>query len=78
MLVIHYCVTMQKNIRKKQDELTYFINTEKIKQNRNQYKINKAQQHLDDIQNYKISGSIIRSKGKIILEQKKPNKIFFD
>ena len=78
MLATHYYVTMQKNIRKKQEEITYFINTEKIKQNPNQHKTNKAQQHLEDIQNYKISSSIIRSKEKIILEQEKPNKFFFD
>ena len=78
MLATHYCVTMQENIRKKQEEITYFINTEKIKQNPNQHKTNKAQQHLEDIQNYKISSSIIRSKEKIILEQEKPNKFFFD
>ena len=49
MLATHYCVTMQKNIRKKQDELIQLITTEKIKQNPNKHKINKAQQHLEDI-----------------------------
>ena len=78
VLATHYCVTMQENIRKKQEEITYFINTEKIKQNPNQHKTNEAQQHLEDIQNYKISSSIIRSKEKIVLEQEKPNKFFFD
>ena len=49
MLATHYCITMQKNIRKKQDELIQFITTEKIKQNPNKHKINNAQQHLEDI-----------------------------
>ena len=71
------CNDAKKTI-KKQDELIQFINTVKRKQTANQHKINKAQQHLEDIQNYKMSGSIIRSKEKIILEQEKPNKFFFD
>ena len=67
----------KKNIRNKQDELTQFITIEKTKPNPNQDKIQEAYQHLQDIDNYKISGSIIRSKEEIILEQKKPNKFFF-
>ena len=43
MLATHYCV--MKNIRNKQEELTQFITTEKTKQNPDQIKINKAQQH---------------------------------
>ena len=46
MLATHYFVTMQKNIRKKQEELKHFITTEKIKQNPDQHKINTAKQHL--------------------------------
>ena len=78
MLAIQYCVQMQKNIRSKQDELTQFITIEKTKANPNQDKIQEAHQHLQDIDNYKISGSIIRSKEKMILEQEKPIKFFFD
>ena len=78
MLATQYCEQMQKNIRNKQEELTQFITTEKTKPNPHQYKIQKAHQHLQDVDNYKISGSIIRSKEKIILEQEKPNKFFFD
>ena len=62
----------------KQDQLTQFIITvEKTKPNPNQDKIQEAHQRLQDIDNYKISGSIIRSKEEVILEQKKPNKFFF-
>ena len=78
MLATQYCVQMQKNIRNKQDELTQFITIEKTKANPNQDKIQEAHQHLQDIDNYKISGSIIRSKEKMILEQEKPNKFFFE
>ena len=78
MLAAQYCVQMQKSIRNKQDELTQFITIEKTKPNPNQDKIQEAYQHLNDIDNYKISGSIIRNKEKMILEQEKPNKFFFD
>ena len=77
MLATQYCVQMQKNIRHKQDELAQFITIEKTKPNPNQDKIQEAHQH-QGIDNYKISGSIIRSKEKMILEQEKPNKFFFD
>ena len=63
---------MQKNIRNKQDELTQFIATEKTKPNPNQEKTQETHQHLQDIDNYKISGSIIRSKENMILEQENP------
>ena len=49
-----------------------------MKQKPDQNKINTAQHHLQDVQNYKISASIIRSKEKLILEQEKQNKFFFD
>ena len=78
MLATQYCVKMQKNMRNKQDKLTQFITIEKTKPNPNQDKIQEAYQHLQDTDNYKISGSVIRSKGNIILEQEKPYKFFFD
>ena len=40
---------------------------EKIKASRNQNNITKWQQELEDIENYKMQGSIIRSKEKIII-----------
>ena len=72
MLATQYCVQMQKSIRNKQDELTQFMTIEKTKPNPNQDKIQEAHKHLNDIGNYKISGSIIRSKEKMILEQENP------
>ena len=78
MLAIQYCVQMQKNICNKQDERTQFMTIEKSKANPNQDKIQEAHQHLQDTDNYKISGSIIHSKEKMIIEQEKPNKFFFD
>ena len=42
---------MQKNIGNKQGELTQFITMEKTKPNLSQDKIQKAHQHLQDIDN---------------------------
>ena len=77
MFATQYCVQMRNNTHNKLDELTQFITIEKTKANPNQDKIQEADQHLQDIANYKISGSIIHSKEKI-LEQEKPNKFSFD
>ena len=52
MLATQYCVKMQKNIRNKQEELTQFVTIEKTKPNPNQDKIEKAHQHLEDVDNY--------------------------
>ena len=46
--------------------------------NPNQDKIQEAHQQPQDIDNHKTSGSIIRSKEKIIPEHEKPNKFFSD
>ena len=78
MLPTHYCVELQKNIRKKQELLTQILKSEKLKPNPNQNQINKIHNHLQDTQNYKDTGSIVRSKEKLIIEQEKLNKFFFD
>ena len=78
MLATQYCIQMQKNIRKKQTQLTELIKKEKYNPNPGQHKINNAHQQLQDIDNYKTAGSIICSKEKLILEQEKPNRFFFD
>lgn len=49
-----------------------------MKQDPDLNKINKAQNQLEDIQNFKDTGSIIRSREKLIIKQEKPNKYFFD
>ena len=56
---------MQKNLRNKQTELNEIIKNEKNKPNLDQHKINKAHQHLQDIENYKTTGSIMRSKERL-------------
>ena len=67
---------MQKNTRNKQEELVQLIALETTENKPDQFKINNAYQQLRDIENYKITESIIRSKEKITLEQ--TNKLFFD
>ena len=57
--------------------LTNLIIQEKTKKQPNLNYINNWQKELEDIENYKIQGSIIRSKEKIIINQEKPNKYFF-
>lgn len=78
MLATHYCVQMQKNVRNKQTQLVDLIKIEKHKPSPNQHKLNNAHQQLQDVDNYKITGSIICSKEKLVLEQEKPGKFFFD
>ena len=47
-----------------------------MKQNPDLNRINKAQNYLQDIQDYKSTGTIIRSREKLIIEQVK-NQIRF-
>ena len=47
----------------------------KLKQNRNQ--IQSWQNTLENIEKYKTEGSIIRSKEKIIINEEKPRKYFY-
>lgn len=47
-----------------------------MKQNPDLNRINKAQNHLQDIQDYKSTGTIIQSREKLIIEQVK-NQIRF-
>ena len=42
-----------------------------MKQNPDLNKINKAQNHLQDIQSYKATGSLIRSREKLMAGQEK-------
>ena len=71
-----YCTKRNKNLNKKQQTLIQNITTEKSKTNPNIDIINKNQQELNNIENYKINGTVIRSKEKIILNEEKPTKFF--
>ena len=67
MLAIDYCVETKKKTKEKNRKNLQFLSTEKMKQNPDLKKINKSQNHLQDIQNYKATGSIIRSREKLII-----------
>ena len=71
MLATHYCAQLQKNVRNKQTQLIDLIKIEKHKPSPNQHKLNNAHQQLQDVDNYKITGSIICSKEKLVLDQEK-------
>ena len=62
---------------KKQNTLTTQKLQEKTKPKPDIEKIEKYQQTLDEINNYKIQGTIIKSKEKHILEEEKSTKFFF-
>ena len=67
MLAIDYCVETKKKTKEKNRKNLQFLSTEKMKQNPDLKEINKSQNHLQDIQNYKATGSIIRSREKLII-----------
>lgn len=64
-------------MNKKLQKLIQIISQEKSKINPNIEKINKHQQKPDEIENYKHKGTVIRSKEKVILNEKKPTKLFY-
>ena len=76
-LAIEYCTRKNQKITKKKTTLATRILQEKIKLKPDIEKIEKYQQSLDEINNYKIQGTIIKSKEKLILEEEKPTKFFF-
>ena len=54
-IIIDYCTKRNKNLNQKQQTLIQNITTEKSKINPNTDIINKNQQELNDIENYKIT-----------------------
>ena len=76
-IMIDYCTRRNKKINQKQQQLINDISHEKSKLNANIEKIKKYQQDLNDIENYKTEGTIIRSKEKTILNEDKPTKYFY-
>ena len=71
-IATEYCTRRNKQINKKQQELINYMSQEKSRINPNIEKINKYQQELTEIENYKSQGTIIRSKEKNILNEEKP------
>ena len=77
MLAIEYCKERNYKTLQKQKNLTNQILIEKIKPAPNLEQLEIWQQQLEDIENYRIQGTIIRSKEKQIINQEKPNKYFY-
>ena len=76
-IIIDFCTRKNKQINKKQQDLIFYITQEKSKLTPNIEKINKYQQELNEIENYKTEGTIIRSKEKVSLNEEKPTKYFY-
>ena len=76
-IIIEYCTKKNKEINNRYNKLIENINEEKLKPHPDYKKIEENQTELEDIDNYKIHGTIIRSKEKIILNEEKPTKYFF-
>ena len=64
---------MNKTVRK----LTQNILQEKIQTHPNENKIQNWQNSIDNIENYKTMGSVIRSKEKLIVNEEISNKFFY-
>ena len=76
-IIIEYCTKRNKEINQKQQTLIKNITKEKSKINSNIEIINKYQHELNEIENHRLTGTIIRSKEKIILNEEKPTKFFY-
>ena len=73
MLAIEYCKEQNYKTLQKQKNLTNQILIEKIKPAANLERLEIWQQQLEEIENYRIQGTIIRSKEKHIINQEKTN-----
>ena len=70
-------ITKNENINKQLQILTSSILQEKNKINHETNKIEQWQRSIEDIENYKAQGTIIRSKERAIVNEEKPTKYFY-
>ena len=77
MLTIESCKEQNYKTTQKQKNLTNQILTEKTKTVPTLKQIEIWQQKLDDIENHRIQGTIIRTKIKLIINQEKSSKYFY-
>ena len=73
-ITIKCCTTKNKEVNNRYNKLIQQMNEEKLKSHPDYKKIEENQTELEDIDNYKIHRTIIRSKEKIILNEEKPTK----
>ena len=76
-ITIEYFTKKNKEINNRYNKLIQDINDEKLKPHPDYKKIEQNQIELEDIDDYKTNGAVIRSKEKIILNEEKPTKYFF-
>ena len=76
-IIIEYCTKKNKEINNRYNKVIQHINEEKLKPYPDYKKIEENQTELEDIDNYNIHRTIIKSKEKIILNEEKPTKYFF-
>ena len=76
-ITIEYFTKKNKEINNRYNKLIQDINDEKLKPHPDYKKIEQNQIELEDIDDYKTNGAVIRSQEKIILNEEKPTKYFF-
>ena len=77
MFAIKFSTIKNQNINKQHKNLTKNILQEKIKTNPDKNKIEKWQRSIENLENYKTKGTVIRSKGRFIVIEEKPTKYFY-
>ena len=73
-----YCEKRSTQIKELENRLKTDINNEENKNRPDRTKIEQLQKRIDEIEHYKIQGSVIRSKEKMLFNEEKPNKFFFE
>ena len=76
-MAIKFSTEKKQKINKKLQKLTSSILQEKSKEQPNKTNIENWQNQINDIENYKTQGTIIRSKEITIINEKTPNKYFY-
>ena len=76
-ITIEYFTKKNKEINNRYNKLIQDINDEKLKPHPDYKKIEQNQIELEDIDDYKTNGAVIRSQEKITLNEEKPTKYFF-
>ena len=77
MFAIKFSAIKNQNINKQHKNLTKNILQEKIKTNPDKNKIEKWQRSIENLENYKTQGTVIRSKGRFIVTDEKSTKYFY-
>ena len=77
ILAIKFSIEKKQKINNKLQKLTNSILQEKNVIEPNKINIENWQNQINNIENYKTQGTIIRSKEMIIINEETPNKYFY-